>query len=59
MIEKIAEMQNYLEKIDYKIWFYQTAIESGTAATHTQNNCVFTEGMVLPTIANLHTPEQQ
>ncbi|MFC3747617.1 MerR family transcriptional regulator [Paenibacillus sp. GCM10012306] len=59
VIEKIAEMQNYLEKIDFKIWFYQTAIESGTAAIHTQNNCVFTEGMDLPTVPNLHSPELQ
>jgi len=41
--EKMAEMEQYMKKIDYKIWYYETAIESGTTAVHEQNNCVFTE----------------
>jgi DNA-binding transcriptional MerR regulator len=43
VLEKIAELETYLEKIDYKIWYYKTAIDSGTTAIHSQNNCVWTE----------------
>jgi len=41
--EKIAELETYMHKIDYKIWFYKTAIGAGTEAALAQNNCVFAE----------------
>lgn len=33
---KIAELQKHLEKIQYKIWYYTTALEAGTEAVHTK-----------------------
>jgi len=41
--EKIAELETYMQKIDYKIWFYKSAIVAGTEAVLSQNNCVFAE----------------
>jgi hypothetical protein len=43
VLEKIAELETYLEKIDYKIWYYKTAIDFGSTAVHLQNNCVWTQ----------------
>lgn len=40
--EKMAELEEYMQKIDYKIWYYKKAIDVGTAAVNAQNNCVFT-----------------
>lgn len=35
--EQVREMQMHLEKIKYKIWYYETAIEAGTESVHTGN----------------------
>ncbi|MEK8126721.1 MerR family transcriptional regulator [Paenibacillus filicis] len=43
VMEKMAELDNYLKKIDDKIWYYKTAIDYGTAAIHSQTNCVWTD----------------
>ncbi|WP_025679229.1 MerR family transcriptional regulator [Paenibacillus massiliensis] len=40
---KIAELNKHMEKIDYKIRYYQTAIEAGTEAIHAQQTCVLSE----------------
>lgn len=34
---KIAELQTHLKKIDYKVWYYQTAVAAGTEAIHQQD----------------------
>jgi DNA-binding transcriptional MerR regulator len=36
---KMAELQKYLNKIDYKIWYYSTAVEAGTESIH-KKSCV-------------------
>lgn len=41
--EKMAELEEYMKKIDYKIWYYKTAIEFGSTEIHSQNNCVWSE----------------
>ncbi|MBO7743045.1 MerR family transcriptional regulator [Paenibacillus sp. MWE-103] len=43
VLEKIAELQGYMSKIDQKIWYYKTAIAHGTTAVHAETDCVFTE----------------
>ncbi|RJX38522.1 MerR family transcriptional regulator [Paenibacillus pinisoli] len=40
--DKIAELESYMHKIDYKIWYYKTAIELGTESVISQSNCVWT-----------------
>jgi len=35
---KMSELQKYMEKIDYKIWYYTTAVEAGTESIH-KNGC--------------------
>lgn len=37
--EKMEEFEKYMKKIDYKIWYYTTAVEAGTEAIHTNNSC--------------------
>ncbi|GER67613.1 MerR family transcriptional regulator [Weizmannia acidilactici] len=36
--EQIKNLQKNLEKINHKIWYYQTALEAGTEAIHTEHN---------------------
>ncbi|SFI41201.1 DNA-binding transcriptional regulator, MerR family [Paenibacillus sp. UNC496MF] len=43
VLEKIAELQGYMNKIDDKIRYYKTAIAHGTTAVHAETDCVFTE----------------
>ncbi|WP_258297246.1 MerR family transcriptional regulator [Paenibacillus peoriae] len=43
VIEKITELEKYMEKIDYKIWYYKTAINAGTEAVHSQQTCALAE----------------
>jgi DNA-binding transcriptional MerR regulator len=39
--DKIAELERYLQKIEYKVWYYKTAIASGTTAVHAQTDCIW------------------
>ena len=39
---QIKELQNTLSLIDYKCWYYKTAVEAGTEAIH-KRNCTDTE----------------
>lgn len=32
--KQIAELEDYMKKIDYKIWYYETAVEAGTEEVH-------------------------
>ena len=32
--EQLAKIHKHMEKIDYKIWYYSTAVEAGTEAIH-------------------------
>ena len=32
--EQLARIRKHMEKIDYKIWYYSTAVEAGTEAIH-------------------------
>ncbi|ASR45507.1 MerR family transcriptional regulator [Paenibacillus kribbensis] len=41
--DKISELNKYMEKIDYKIWYYQTAIDAGSEAIHSQQPCKLVE----------------
>ncbi|WP_058304416.1 MerR family transcriptional regulator [Gorillibacterium timonense] len=43
VMEKIAELEKYMEKIEYKIWYFKTAIDYGTEAVHSQNKCVLAD----------------
>jgi DNA-binding transcriptional MerR regulator len=36
---QMEELKKYLELLDYKQWFYETAIEAGTTAIHKQTDC--------------------
>lgn len=38
--KQIEELKNVLETIDYKIWYYETAIEAGTEDIHRENKKV-------------------
>ena len=38
--KQIEELNNVLETIDYKIWYYETAIEAGTENIHKENKKV-------------------
>lgn len=37
---QIAALNKYMEKIDYKIWYYQTALAAGTEAIHQEKKCL-------------------
>ncbi len=37
--EKMEELTKHMQKIDYKIWYYTTAVEAGTEAVHKQAPC--------------------
>ncbi len=37
--KQIEELQTYLKKIEYKIWYYQTAVAAGTEAVHRKGQC--------------------
>jgi DNA-binding transcriptional MerR regulator len=37
--KQMEELKKYLELLDYKQWYYETAIEAGTTAIHKQTNC--------------------
>jgi DNA-binding transcriptional MerR regulator len=37
--KQMADLKKYLELLDYKQWYYETAIEAGTAAIHEQVDC--------------------
>ncbi|WP_263559837.1 MerR family transcriptional regulator [Paenibacillus polymyxa] len=43
VMKKVSELMKHIEKIDYKIWYYKTAIEAGTEAIHKENTCVLAE----------------
>ncbi len=36
---QIARLQKHMEKINYKVWYYSTAVEAGTEAIHKNSNC--------------------
>ncbi|MBP2651393.1 MAG: MerR family transcriptional regulator [Firmicutes bacterium] len=36
---QIAALKEYMKKIDYKIWYYETAISAGTEAVHNGEKC--------------------
>jgi DNA-binding transcriptional MerR regulator len=36
---QMEELKKYLELLDYKQWYYETAIEAGTTSIHKQTNC--------------------
>ena len=36
--EQMAELQKQMDIIDYKLWYYQTAIEAGTEDIHKDKN---------------------
>lgn len=36
--KQIEELNNIMETINYKIWYYETAVEAGTEEVHKQNN---------------------
>lgn len=40
---KMEELQKHMDKINYKIWYYETAIKAGTEAIHEKNTCILTE----------------
>jgi len=48
--KKMAELQKYLDKIDYKIWYYTTAVEAGTESIH-KKNCAQIENNSTGTLA--------
>lgn len=35
---KLEELMRYKKKIDYKVWYYETAVEAGTESIH-KNGC--------------------
>ena len=35
VLDQIAQLQQALHTLDYKQWYYQTALEAGTCAVHT------------------------
>lgn len=37
VLEQMRELERSLEHIDYKIWYYQTAVEAGTEQIHKKN----------------------
>lgn len=37
---QLKELKKHLKKIDYKIWYYQTAKDAGTLAVHDKNKCL-------------------
>ncbi|WP_138753573.1 MerR family transcriptional regulator [Paenibacillus sinopodophylli] len=43
VIDKITELNKHMEKIDYKIWYYQKAIDAGSEAIHSQQPCILAE----------------
>ena len=43
MDEQIASLQKTLEVIDYKCWYYQTALKAGTEKIHAKTNLQGTE----------------
>lgn len=36
---QINELQRYMNKIDYKIWYYETAVKAGTESIHKTGDC--------------------
>ncbi len=34
VLKKMEELTSHIQKIDYKIWYYSTAVEAGTEAIH-------------------------
>jgi hypothetical protein len=39
----IGQKGSSVLKIDYKIWYYKSAIDAGTEAKHSQQPCVLAE----------------
>ncbi len=37
---QIAELQTHLKRIEYKIWYYETAVAAGTEAVHQGEDCI-------------------
>lgn len=37
---QLAALNKCLEKIDYKLWYYRTALEAGTEAIHETKSCL-------------------
>ena len=40
---KMEELTKHMQKIDYKIWYYTTAVEAGTEAIHKGDSCLDTD----------------
>ncbi len=40
---KMEELTRHMQKIDYKIWYYSTAVEAGTEAIHKNESCEDTD----------------
>lgn len=38
--KQMKELRKYLKKIDYKIWYYQTALEADTLSIHQTQKCI-------------------
>lgn len=34
LLAKMKELENHMKTVDFKIWYYETAIEAGTEAIH-------------------------
>jgi Predicted transcriptional regulators len=37
---QIDELQKYMDKINYKFWYYETALAAGTESIHTMEQCI-------------------
>ena len=35
----IASLQAHMKELDYKVWYYETALKAGTEAVHKGNTC--------------------
>ena len=36
---KMEELDRYMKKINYKIWYYETSVEAGTEDIHKEDSC--------------------
>lgn len=43
--EQVQQLTRFMEKIDYKIWYYETAIKAGTEEVHKNQTCHLAEGL--------------
>lgn len=44
VLKQITDLEKEISKIDYKIWYYKTALEAGTEKIHSDKTCILTEG---------------